>query len=90
MTSQKHIIVVHGFLLSGTGSNIYSCNLASQWKKQGYAITVYCQDPDAGGYDWVDEYYTHKVNSELSESVILRSVTMYLYNTDTNSLLTVR
>jgi len=60
MTSQKHIIVVHGFLLSGTGSNIYSCNLASQWKKQGYAITVYCQDPDAGGYDWVDEYYTHK------------------------------
>lgn len=53
----KHIILVHGFLLCGTGSNIYSFNLAQQWKKQGHSITIFCQDPDAGSYDWVDEFY---------------------------------
>ena len=61
MASYKHIFVVHGFILYGTGSNIYSCNLARQWKKQGHAITVFCQDPDAGSYDWVDEYYRYDV-----------------------------
>ncbi|XP_013395376.2 uncharacterized protein LOC106162598 [Lingula anatina] len=58
----KHIIVVHGYLLSGTGSNIYSCNLAMQWKKQGHAITVFCQDPQAGTYDWVDEFFTSEAS----------------------------
>ncbi|CAH1787543.1 unnamed protein product [Owenia fusiformis] len=52
----KHIIVVHGYLLSGTGSNIYSCNLAHQWKKQGHSITIFCQDPRAKTYEWVDEF----------------------------------
>ncbi|XP_013421312.1 uncharacterized protein LOC106181476 [Lingula anatina] len=58
----KHIIVVHGYLLSGTGSNIYSCNLAMQWKKQGHAITVFCQDPQAGTYEWVDEFFTSEAS----------------------------
>ena len=57
----KHILVVHGFLLSGTGSNIYSCNVAKQWKKQNHAVTIFCQDPDAGSYDWVDEFFTKNV-----------------------------
>lgn len=57
----KHILIVHGFLLSGTGSNIYSCNVAKQWKKQNHAITIFCQDPDAGTYDWVDEFFTKNV-----------------------------
>jgi len=64
----KHILIVHGFLLSGTGSNIYSCNVAMQWKKQNHAITIFCQDPDAGTYDWVDEFYTK--NDELPKEQI--------------------
>ena len=58
----KHIILVHGFLLSGTGSNIYCFNLAQTWKKQGHAVTIFCQDPDAGSYDWVDEFYQAHVS----------------------------
>ena len=27
-TASKHICVVHGYILAGTGSNIYSVNLA--------------------------------------------------------------
>lgn len=57
----KHLLIVHGFLLSGTGSNIYSCNVAMQWKRQNHAVTIFCQDPDAGTYDWVDEFFTATV-----------------------------
>ena len=64
----KHILIVHGFLLSGTGSNIYSCNVAMQWKKQNHAVTIFCQDPDAGTYDWVDEFFTK--NDELPQEQV--------------------
>lgn len=59
----KHLLIVHGFLLSGTGSNIYSCNVAMQWKRQNHAVTIFCQDPDAGTYDWVDEFFTANVRA---------------------------
>ncbi|CAH1777195.1 unnamed protein product [Owenia fusiformis] len=54
--SKQHIILVHGYLLRGPGSNIYSCNLAKTWKAQGHAVTVYCQDPQAKLYPWVDDF----------------------------------
>ena len=51
-----HLIVVHGYILSGTGSNIYSANVARTWKKQGHAVTVVCQDPFANKLPFVDEF----------------------------------
>ena len=52
-----HICVVHGYILAGTGSNIYSVNLAMTWKKQGHAVTAVCQDREAASYDYVDEFF---------------------------------
>ncbi len=51
-----HLILLHGYLLSGTGSNIYVANVAKAWKKQGHAVTVVCQDPGARTLPFVDEY----------------------------------
>ena len=53
----QHICVVHGYILAGTGSNIYSVNLAMTWKKQGHAVTAVCQDRDAASYPYVDEFF---------------------------------
>ncbi|XP_057307459.1 uncharacterized protein LOC130645474 [Hydractinia symbiolongicarpus] len=53
----KHIILVHFCILSGTGSNVYCANLAQQWKRQGHSVTIFCQDPDGGSLEWVDEFY---------------------------------
>lgn len=60
-----HLVVVHGYILSGTGSNIYSANVAKTWKKQGHAVTVVCQDPFADQLPFVDEFYngTDKIPS---------------------------
>ena len=51
-----HVVIVHGYLLRGTGSNIYSANVAKTWKKLGHAVTVLCQDRNASNLDFVDEF----------------------------------
>ena len=52
-----HLILLHGYLLQGTGSNIYVANIARAWKDQGHAVTVVCQDRQARGLSFVDEYF---------------------------------
>ena len=52
-----HLILLHGYLLQGTGSNIYVANIAKAWKNQGHAVTVVCQDPASANLGIVDEFY---------------------------------
>ena len=39
------ILVWHGYLLSGTGSNIYTQSLVREWARAGHDVTVLCQEP---------------------------------------------
>jgi glycosyltransferase involved in cell wall biosynthesis len=41
----------HGYLLGGTGSNVYTRELARQWSFAGHQVTVVCQERDPGRYD---------------------------------------
>ncbi len=50
-----HLVLLHGYLLQGTGSNIYVANIARAWKAQGHGVTVICQDRQAGDLPFVDE-----------------------------------
>ncbi len=52
-----HLVILHGYLLSGSGSNIYSVNVAKTWKNMGHAVTVVCQDRRAGALDFVEECF---------------------------------
>ncbi|MBA2741195.1 MAG: glycosyltransferase family 4 protein, partial [Actinobacteria bacterium] len=38
------ILIWHGYLLGGTGSNVYTRQLAREWSLQGHDVTVFCQD----------------------------------------------
>jgi len=51
-----HLILLHGYLLQGTGSNIYVANIAKAWQRQGHAVTVMCQDPGAKSLSFVDQF----------------------------------
>ena len=51
-----HLALLHGYLLHGTGSNVYVANVAKAWRAQGHAVTVVCQDRDAGRLPFVDEF----------------------------------
>lgn len=45
------IFVWHGYLLAGTGSNIYARSLAREWSREGHEVTVFSQDSDPQGHD---------------------------------------
>jgi len=42
-----HVLVWHGFLLAGTGSNVYNARLCAALARQGHEISLFSQDPHA-------------------------------------------
>jgi len=45
------IVLWHGYLLGGTGSNVYTRALALEWSRLGHEVTVVCQERNAERYD---------------------------------------
>jgi glycosyltransferase involved in cell wall biosynthesis len=45
------IVVWHGYLLGGTGSNVYTRALARAWSRAGHDVTVVCQERHLDKYD---------------------------------------
>jgi glycosyltransferase involved in cell wall biosynthesis len=39
------ILLWHGYLLGGTGSNVYTRALAREWSRAGHEVVVVCQEP---------------------------------------------
>jgi glycosyltransferase involved in cell wall biosynthesis len=48
-----HVLVFHGYLLRGTGSNIYNANLARAFLRLGHQVHLLCQDRRAAELDFV-------------------------------------
>src|ERR671916_2786594 len=53
MMSAMKIIMTHGYMLSGTGSNIYVQSLCRALVGQGHTVHLLCQEPDPLAYDFV-------------------------------------
>jgi len=45
------ILIWHGYLLEGTGSNVYTRALAREWSRAGHEVVVFCQDPRPERFD---------------------------------------
>jgi glycosyltransferase involved in cell wall biosynthesis len=45
------ILLWHGYLLGGTGSNVYTRALAREWSRAGHEVVVVCQEREAADYD---------------------------------------
>jgi glycosyltransferase involved in cell wall biosynthesis len=45
------IVVWHGYLLGGTGSNVYTRALAREWSRAGHDVVVLSQEPQPELYD---------------------------------------
>src|SRR4051794_19517280 len=48
------MLVFHGYLLRGTGSNIYNASLARALVRMGHEVHLLCQDREAGKLDFID------------------------------------
>jgi len=49
--SLMRILLWHGYLLGGTGSNVYTRQLAREWSRAGHDVTVLSQEPRPEGHD---------------------------------------
>ena len=45
------ILLWHGYLLSGTGSNVYTQAVAREWGRAGHEVVVFCQEPEPERFD---------------------------------------
>jgi glycosyltransferase involved in cell wall biosynthesis len=45
------ILLWHGYLLGGTGSNVYTRALAREWSRAGHEVVVVCQEREPDQYD---------------------------------------
>jgi glycosyltransferase involved in cell wall biosynthesis len=50
------ILLWHGYLLSGSGSNLYTRNTARVWRTQGHDVLLMCQERHPKDYDFIDEH----------------------------------
>ena len=48
------VLIFHGYLLRGTGSNVYNASLAQALAGLGHEVHLLCQDRQAGELDWVE------------------------------------
>lgn len=63
---RMQILVTHGYLLTGTGSNLYVNNLVRELCKAGHDVYLVCQDYHPEAIDYVSEVYGfRKRNTEL-------------------------
>jgi len=45
------ILLWHGYLLGGTGSNVYTRALAREWSRAGHDVVVVCQERAPENFD---------------------------------------
>ena len=50
------ILLWHGYLMRGSGSNIYTANVARVWRRQGHDVLLMCQERRPEALEFVDEW----------------------------------
>lgn len=64
-----NILITHGYILTGTGSNLYVSNLVNEWCKAGHNVYLVCQDFEPEKLDFADEVYAYSDDNLKLESV---------------------
>jgi glycosyltransferase involved in cell wall biosynthesis len=56
MADRLRILVWHGWLLEGTGSNVYTAKVAEVWRRQGHEVVILCQQRYTDRLAFVDQW----------------------------------
>ncbi|MBI2267524.1 MAG: glycosyltransferase, partial [Armatimonadetes bacterium] len=68
-----NILMWHGYLLTGTGSNIYVRDLVAQLVKKGHHVTLLCQEPNPEAIDFISEAHEFLPDNQTFKEVFKRS-----------------
>ena len=82
------VLVFHGYLLRGTGSNVYNAELAPALARLGHEVHLLCQDRRADELPWVDAVGDWD-SGRLSVRVVREPVRCTVYRPDIGALLPV-
>jgi len=87
------ICVIHGYLLTGTGSNIFVNNLARNFCRLGHDVFLFCQEKNPEAIDFVSGHSVFESGNRTYRSLFSRP-TEYpgrctVFNPDINGLLPV-
>jgi glycosyltransferase involved in cell wall biosynthesis len=52
-----NLLMTHGYMISGTGSNVYVQNLCRALAGMGHDVHLLCQEPNPLSYDFVNGHY---------------------------------
>ncbi|MGH2809046.1 MAG: glycosyltransferase family 4 protein [Actinomycetota bacterium] len=66
------VLLWHGYLLTGSGSNVYTANVARSWRAQGHDVLVLCQERNVEAFPFVDGIATFSPDGTRLESAALR------------------
>jgi glycosyltransferase involved in cell wall biosynthesis len=72
------ILVFHGYLLRGTGSNIYNASLAAALAELGHEVHILCQDRSAAELSFVDAVGSWETGELAIDGDASARVTAYL------------
>src|SRR3954454_22511913 len=82
------VLIFHGYLLRGTGSNVYNAKLAEALRRAGHEVHLLSQDPSPADLPWVDAVATWE-GGELRIEVVREPVRATVYRPDIGRLLPV-
>src|SRR4051795_8316568 len=82
------VLIFHGYLLRGTGSNVYNAKLAEALRRAGHEVHLLCQDPAPQEFPWVDAVGTWR-DGRLEVEVIREPVRATVYRPPIGRLLPV-
>jgi glycosyltransferase involved in cell wall biosynthesis len=86
--SGVRVLIFHGYLLRGTGSNIYNAELARSLVSLGHEVHLFCQDSHAADLEFVDAVGRWP-EGRLQVEVVRRPVRCTTYLPDIGGLLPV-
>ncbi|MGL4589130.1 MAG: glycosyltransferase [Mycoplasmatales bacterium] len=89
----KDVMIVHGYLLSGTGSNLYVKSITKYFLKQGVNVHLVCQEYNPENFDFINCYQQFDLKTQSFKEVFSRE-TSYpgkctLYKPDLDGILPV-
>ena len=85
-----HLLVFHGYLLRGTGSNVYNARLVPALVRAGHTVDLLAQDALAHELDWVDAIGALRADGTVTGVEVLREpVGVTVWQPDIGGLLPV-
>lgn len=63
------ILLWHGYLLTGSGANVYSANVARSWRRQGHDVLLMCQERHPDLLDFVDAFGAFDAKNRVFDTI---------------------